>query len=86
MTLYSIVFTKSAEKELYKLPSAVIKKAVEAIASLAGIPRPVGCKKLKGFKNLWRIRIGNYRIIYAIDDVVLLVEIRAIGNRKNIYE
>jgi mRNA interferase RelE/StbE len=86
MSHYAVVLTKSAEKELHKLPLAVIKKIVTVIGDLADNPRPVGCKKLKGFKNLWRVRMGNYRLIYAIDDIILLVEIRAVGDRKDIYE
>jgi mRNA interferase RelE/StbE len=86
MSTYAVVVTKSAEKELHKLPLPIIKKLVGVIAGLANNPRPAGCKKLKGFKNLWRIRVGNYRIVYAVDDVILLVEVRAIGDRKNIYD
>jgi mRNA interferase RelE/StbE len=86
MSKYNVLLTKSAEKELYRLPQTVIKKLVATIGALADNPRPVGCKKLKGFKNLWRIRIGNYRIIYAIEEVILLVEVRAIGDRKDIYD
>jgi mRNA interferase RelE/StbE len=85
MKRYSVVLTKSAEKELYKLPSEAILKIVTALKGLEENPRPEGCKKLKGFKNLWRIRIGNYRAIYSIEDVVLLVDVRDIGNRKDIY-
>jgi mRNA interferase RelE/StbE len=86
MSSYTVVLTKSAEKELHKLPLTVIEKVIAAIGTLANEPRPVGCKKLKGFKNLYRIRIGNYRVIYAIEDVILLVEVRAIGDRKDIYD
>jgi mRNA interferase RelE/StbE len=43
-------------------------------------------KKLKGHKNLWRVRVGDYRIIYAIEEVILLVDVREIGHRKDIYD
>lgn len=57
------------------------------IDELAVNPRPVGCKKLKGEKEyLWRVRVGDYRIIYKIEDVVKVIEIRKVGHRKNIYE
>ena len=85
MKRYSVVLTKSAEKELYKLPTEAILKIVAALKGLEENPRPEGCKKLKGFKNLWRIRIGNYRAIYYIEDIILLVDVRDIGNRKDIY-
>lgn len=85
--MYSITFKKSAEKEIYKLPSPVAKRVSIAIDKLARNPRPVGSKKLEGQKeNLWRIRIGDYRIIYSIEDEIKIVEIRKIGHRKDIYQ
>lgn len=86
MSNYKVVVSKSAEKELMKLPVLVIKKVVPVLESLTENPRPIGCKKLKGYSNLWRIRIGNYRIIYEIEDVILLIDIQSIGHRKDIYE
>ncbi|MBP6455485.1 MAG: type II toxin-antitoxin system RelE/ParE family toxin [Chitinophagaceae bacterium] len=85
MKKYEVVVSKTAQKELLKLPSLVIKKIIPALQSLSENPRPVGCKKLKGFDNLWRMRVGNYRAIYAIDDTILLVDIQAVGHRKDIY-
>ncbi|MBX2901698.1 MAG: type II toxin-antitoxin system RelE/ParE family toxin [Cyclobacteriaceae bacterium] len=49
-------------------------------------PRPIGCKKLKGEQNIWRIRIGDYRVLYTIDEVVRIVDIRSVGHRKDIYD
>jgi len=83
---YTVVFAKSAEKELTSLPAKAIEKIVAAILLLEENPRPNGCKKLKGFTNLWRIRIGNYRVIYRIDDVIMLVDVREVGDRKDIYK
>ncbi len=86
MPLYTVVLTKSAEKDLRKLPSKVADKVVVVLQSLQDNPRPEGCKKLKGYENLWRFRIGDYRIIYAISDVILLVDVCEIGYRKDIYD
>lgn len=86
MKTYKVVLTKSAEKELTKLPATVISKIVPELQSLENLPRPNGCKKLKGFENLWRIRVGDYRVIYSIEDVILVVEVQAIGHRRNVYE
>jgi mRNA interferase RelE/StbE len=86
MKSYQVILTKTAEKELEKLPTTVIKKIVPVLIGLEENPRPVGCKKLKGFDNLWRVRIGNYRVVYVIEDVILLVEVRAVGHRKDIYQ
>jgi mRNA-degrading endonuclease RelE of RelBE toxin-antitoxin system len=52
---------------------------------LAEVPRPPGCKKLIGFKDLWRIRIGTYRVIYSVSDVVQLVRIERVSHRKDAY-
>ena len=84
--LYKVVVSKSAEKELSVLPKQIVERIVIILLSLEQNPRPAGCKKLKGFRNLWRIRVGDYRIIYSIDDVVLLVDVREIRNRKDIYK
>lgn len=86
MSNYRVIVSRSAEKELQKLPGQVIAKIITALQSLMVNPRPNGCKKLKGFKDLWRIRIGDYRIIYSINDVVQIIDVRNIGNRKDIYE
>jgi len=85
MKRYKVVLSKTAEKELHKLPSNVISRIIPALKSLEEDPRPHGCKKLKGYTNLWRVREGNYRIIYSVDDIILLVDIREIGDRKDIY-
>ena len=86
MADYRISFANSARKELEGLAAEVVRRVFPKIEALAARPRPPGCRKLQGLKNLWRIRIGNYRVIYQIEDAILLVEIRAVGNRKDIYE
>lgn len=86
MKRYNVVLTQTAEKELRRLPSRVIEKIVIVLKSLEENPRPAGCKKLKGYKNLWRIRVGDYRLIYAIEEVIMLVDVREIGHRKDIYD
>lgn len=86
MKRYTVVVSLTAEKELHRLPGRIIEKVIGVLASLQANPRPVGCKKLKGYKHLWRVRVGDYRIIYAIDDVILLVDVREVGHRKDIYD
>jgi mRNA interferase RelE/StbE len=86
MSLYEITVSKSASRELFKLPSKTNSKIVKVILTLAAEPRPQGSKKLKGGSNNWRIRIGDYRVIYNIDDEVLIVDIRKVGHRKDIYD
>lgn len=84
--MYTIVFAKSAAKEVYALPPKVVLKVVEAIETLAVDPRPNGVKRLVGSKNLWRIRVGDYRVVYSIDDVIMVVDVRKVGHRKEVYE
>ncbi|MCW3127435.1 MAG: addiction module toxin, RelE/StbE family [Bacteroidetes bacterium] len=83
---YTVVVSRSAEKELHSLPKNAVERIIKIVLSLQVNPRPVGCKKLKGFHNLWRVRVGNYRIIYSIDDVIMLVDVREIGDRKDVYK
>lgn len=85
--MYRITFKRSAEKELDKLPASVIKKLVPAIDGLAKNPRPRGSKKLEAQKGeIWRIRVGDYRIVYLIEDVIKVVEVQRVGHRKDIYK
>ena len=86
MAAYQVLLSKAARKQLNPLPVFIRNKIVEDIAALADTPRPAGCKKLKGQKNAWRIRIGDYRIIYEIEDKQLRILVVAIGHRKDIYE
>jgi len=85
--MYRIVIKKSAAKELELLPSKVLPAVTKAILNLSNQPRPSGCKKLKGQSGyLWRIRIGDYRVIYSIDDVIKIIDVQKVGHRKDIYD
>ncbi len=86
MAVYEVLLSKAARKQLAALPVFIHNKIIEDISLLSSVPRPVGCKKLKGYKNSYRISVGDYRIIYETEDKVLRILIVAIGNRKNIYE
>ncbi len=85
MANYTIVIGKSASKELAKLPLEVIDRIQLAINALTADPRPATCKKLKGFKDLYRIRSGDYGVIYKVEDQLLIIDVVRIGNRKDIY-
>ena len=85
--MYSIIIKKSAAKEMELLPTQIIKPITKAILNLANTPRPAGSKKLKGNKNyFWRIRVGDYRVIYSIDDVIKIIDVQKVGHRKDIYD
>jgi mRNA interferase RelE/StbE len=81
---YSLAFKPSAEKELRKLHRDTIPRVVQAIRALADEPRPHGCVKLSGSQS-WRIRIGDYRIIYDIDDTSQKIDVLYIGHRREVY-
>ncbi len=83
---YKIILSNSAEKELYKLQKSEVKKIVSSIDSLQSDPRPIGCKKLKGPEHFLRIRSGNFRIIYSLDDTKKIIRVLIIRNRKDAYK
>jgi mRNA interferase RelE/StbE len=85
MTEYQVFFKPSAERQLRKLPVDVQRRIVGEVATLAVNPRPSGVVKLTGDENLWRIRIGNYRVVYEIHDDRLVVLVLRVANRKDVY-
>ena len=82
---YSIKFKKSALKDLRGIPKAQALNIVRHIQGLEIEPRPAGCLKLIGYDHYWRIRIGEYRVIYSIEDEVLVIEIIGVPHRKDAY-
>lgn len=85
MDSYAVVFARSARKELESLPDRFIERILPRIENLADSPRPVGCRKLSGEQNLWRLRIGDYRVIYSVDDHQRIIDIVAVRHRKDAY-
>ena len=86
MAKYAVKMKPSAEKELDRLSGKLNARIFSRLESLAFNPRPPGCKKLKGGDNEWRLRIGDYRAVYTIDDRKLLVEVTRIRHRNEVYE
>ena len=82
---YTVELTLSAQKQLSKLPNIIAERIEESLLELEENPRPVGCKKLKG-RTAYRIRIGDYRAIYTINDTVLTVIVIKIGHRREVYD
>lgn len=81
--LYRIKITSGAERDLHALPTNILKRVNARIAALAERPRPDGVKKLSGTDNLYRIRVGDYRVIYEIrDEAVVVIVIRARHRRE----
>jgi mRNA interferase RelE/StbE len=85
MPQYEIVFARSARKELQALSHTVAERILGKVELLASNPRPPGCKKLRGHSNLWRIRVGEYRIIYGIDDNNMIIDVSVIRHRSEAY-
>ena len=86
MPVYEILLSKASRKQLGSLPGFIHNKIIEDISNLSITPRPPGCKKLKGYKNAWRLRSGEYRVIYEIEDKVLRILVVAVGHRRDIYK
>ena len=83
---YSVELKVSARKELERLPAKLIERIFPKLEGLASEPRPTGCKKLKGGQREWRIRVGDYRVVYTIDDEKLLVSVMRIRHRSEVYD
>ena len=86
MAKYSLEIKQSAQRELDALRDPLFARIDRKILALSGNPRPAGCKKLKGYKDQWRIRVGDWRVLYIIDDATKLVSITAIAHRREVYE
>jgi mRNA interferase RelE/StbE len=82
---YKITFSRSAKRELGSLDNRLIQRIIIRIESLASNPRPDGCRKIRGGSNLWRIRAGDYRIIYSVDDNLQTIDIVAVRHRREAY-
>jgi mRNA interferase RelE/StbE len=83
---YSLVIKSSAQKELDALDDSVFRRIDRKVLALAENSRPTGCKKLKGYKDQWRIRIGDWRVVYFIDDSAKRVSITRVAHRREVYE
>jgi len=85
MAKYKIEFKRSVTKDLRAMPSTLVIKILDKIALLADNPRPIGSEKLSG-QERYRIRQGAYRVVYSIDDGVLVVVVVKVAHRKHIYQ
>ena len=86
MPTYQVIIKETAQKQIKKLPIEYLPRIRRAILQLEQVPRPAGCKKLVGSKNIYRIRIGIYRVVYEIIDKQLIVYVFDVEHRKDVYK
>jgi len=83
--MYRVLLERAAEKDLSRLSSEIHDRVIAAIRALANNPRPPGCRKLAGSKNDWRIRVGDYRVVYEIADAIRVVRVNRVRHRREVY-
>jgi mRNA interferase RelE/StbE len=85
MSIYTVIIKASAQKRITKLPLVYQRKVKKVVLGLQDEPLPYGSKKLQGENNIYRIRIGVYRLLYSIEADVLTIFVFDVGHRKDIY-
>ena len=85
MATYRIEVSATAERQLRKLPRADQIRVLRVIQALSTDPRPPGCRKLAGTGDVFRVRIGRYRVLYAVEDRRLVIIVLKVGDRKDVY-
>ena len=83
--MYRILLERAAEKDLNRLAAQIHDRIITAIQTLARNPRPPGCRKLAGSKNDWRIRVGDYRVVYEIAEEIRIVRVNRVRHRREVY-
>ena len=83
--MYRVLLERTAEKDLARLAAENHDRVIVAIQALAQNPRPPGCRKLAGSKHDWRIRVGDYRVIYEIADTIRIVRVNRVRHRREVY-
>ena len=81
---YSVSIFPRAQRQLKNIPARERRRIEEAIAELADAPRPTGCLKMQG-QDHWRLRVGDYRVVYEIDDANQAVSVLVVGHRRDVY-
>lgn len=84
MASYKLIFRKSVAKDLRKIPNQDVERILSRIHSLADDPRPLGSEKLSG-EEKYRVRQGDYRILYTVNDIEVCVVVVKVGHRREVY-
>ncbi len=85
MPRYEVRISQTAEKQLRRLPPADQERVAAKASALATDPRPAGTRKLRGYEDVWRVRVGPYRILYSVDDAEVIVIVLKVGHRSRVY-
>jgi mRNA interferase RelE/StbE len=83
--VHEVYLERAAERDLKRLPAEVFHRIIPHIRALADNPRPPGCRKLAGSESDWRLRVGDYRIIYEVDDAESTVRVFRVRHRREAY-
>ena len=83
--MYRILLERTAEKDLTRLACGIHDRVIAAIQALARNPRPPACRKLVGATSDWRIRVGDYRVVYEIADEIRVVRVNRVRHRREVY-
>ena len=85
MKQYKVILSDKVQKRIKSVPNDYLVKIHKSLSSLSLNPRPFGCVKLAGSENHYRIRVGVYRVVYSIEDDILVVQVIKIDHRSNVY-
>jgi mRNA interferase RelE/StbE len=85
MGSYKIEWKRSAARELRKLPREAVSRILQAVEELSADPYPTGVRKLVGSEQTYRIRVGDYRVVYSVFSSTLVIQIIRVGHRKDVY-
>ncbi|MBN1660639.1 MAG: type II toxin-antitoxin system RelE/ParE family toxin [Anaerolineae bacterium] len=83
--MYEVYLEGAAERDLRRLPEEIFRRIIPHIRSLSEDPRPPGCRKLAGSESDWRIRVGDYRVVYEIDETERVVRVFRVRHRREAY-
>ena len=86
MGSYLVNWRRSTKKDLRRIAPADVTRIVAVVSTLSDEPRPVGCKKMSGSDCAYRLRVGNYRIIYEVYDDAIIIEVIKVGHRRDVYQ
>jgi len=85
MARYRLEISRTAERQLKKLPREDQKRILRTILALADEPLPKGCRKLSGYDDVFRVRVGRYRVLYSVSARRLVIIVLKVGHRKDVY-